>query len=122
MDSDSKRMLKLPIRKKLDTFFFFCKARLKQEIGGHHRILRETIEVPHMDDGKVFFERGTKPSFGKPTLEGHLASLKTRFGSSPGTGILAFGPPAGSFAVTRSNASSHSLFLFSRSLRRSQFV
>jgi hypothetical protein len=83
MDADNKRMLKFPIRKKLDPFFLFCKARLNQEIGVHHRILRETIEVPHMDDGEVSFKRGTKPSLGKPTLEGHLTSLKTCLGSSP---------------------------------------
>lgn len=122
MDADNKRMLKFPIRKKLDPFLFFCKAGLNQKIGVHHCILRETIEISYMDDGKVFFKKGTKPSFWKPTLKRHLTSLKTRLGSSPGTGILAFGPLTGRFAMAGSNASSHPLFLFSRSFRRSQLV
>jgi hypothetical protein len=66
-----------------------------------------------MDDGKVFFKRGTKPSFGKASLEGHLTSLKTRFGSSSGTGILTLRSSAGSFAMAGSNASAHPFSLFS---------
>jgi hypothetical protein len=122
MDTDGQRMLKFPIREKLDRFLFFKKARLKQEIGFHHRIFREAIEVSHMNDGKVFFKRGTKPSFGKASLERHLASLKTRFGSSPGTGILTFGSPAGCFAMARSNSSAHSFPLSSCSFRRIQLI
>jgi len=71
-----------------------------------------------MDDGKLFFKRGMKPSFRKTPLNGHLTSLKPGFGASPGAGILTFGAFAGGFAMAGPNASPHSFDLFSRSFRR----
>jgi len=99
MDTDGQGVLKLSIGKKLHRFFSLQKAGLDQEMGFHHRIFREAIEVSHVDDGKVFPKRRTKSPFRKASLKGHLASLKAGFGSSAGTGILAFVAFAGCFAV-----------------------
>jgi hypothetical protein len=122
MDADGQGMLKLSIREKLHRFFLFEKARLDEEMGFHHRIFGEAIEVSHVDDRKVFLERGAKPPFRKASLKRHLTSLKARFGSPAGTGILTFGPLAGCFAMAGSNASPHSLGLSSRSFRRAQLI
>jgi hypothetical protein len=118
MDTNGQGMLKLPIGKKLDRFLSFKKTGLKEEIGFDHRILREAIEVSHVDDGKVFLKRGTKPPFGKASLNRHLTSLKARLDSSSGTGFLAFGAFAGRFAMAGSNPSAHTFSLFSCSFRR----
>jgi hypothetical protein len=95
---------------------------LDEEKGVHHRIFGEAIEVSHVDDGKAFFKRGTKPPFRKATLKRHLASLEARFGPSAGTGILTFGSFAGCFAMAGSDASPHSFNLLSRSFRRAQLI
>jgi hypothetical protein len=122
MDADGQRMLKLSIGEKLHRLFILEQARLDEETGFHHRIFREAIEVSHVDDDKASSKRGTKPPFRKASLKRHLTSLKARFGSSPGTGILTLVAFAGCFAVARSNASPHSFGLFSRSFRRAQLI
>jgi hypothetical protein len=122
MDTDSQGMLKLAISEELDGLFLLQKAGLKQQIGFHDSVFWKTIEISHMDDGKVFLKWRTKPSLGKPALEGHLTALKTCFGPSPRTRILPFGSPAGRLAMSGSNPSAHSLSFFSCSFRRFQFI
>jgi hypothetical protein len=122
MDTDGQGMLQFPTSEKLYRFLPFEKAGLKQKFGLHHRLFRETIEISHMNDGKVFFKGGMKSSFGKASLEGHLASLETRLGSSSGTGILALGSPTGRFAMAGPNPSPHPLMFFPRSLWRFQLI
>jgi hypothetical protein len=82
-------MLKLSVREKLHRFFLFEKARLDEELRFHHCILREAIEVSHMNDGNLFLKRGMKPPLRKTPLNRHLTSLKPRFRTSSGAGILA---------------------------------
>jgi hypothetical protein len=122
MDADGQRMLKLPISEELYRSLLFKEPGLKQEIGFNHRFFRKAIEISHMDNGKLFFKGRMKSSFGKASLKGHLTSLETRLGSSSGTGILAFGSPAGRFAMAGSNSSPHPLMFFSRSHWRFQLI
>jgi hypothetical protein len=121
MNADGQRVLKFPIGEKLYRPPLFQKARLEQEVGFHHGISWETIEISNMDDLKVFFKWVTKPPFGKASLEGHLPSLKTGLGPSAGTGVLTFGASAGRLAMPRPNPSSHPFPLLPCSLRRFQF-
>jgi len=122
VDANGQGMLKFSIREKFHRFFLFEKARLDKEIGFHHRIFREPIEVSYVDDGEVFLERGTKSPLRKPPLKRHLTSLKARFGSPAGTGILAFVALAGCLAMAGPNASPHSFALFCGSSRRTQLI
>jgi hypothetical protein len=75
-----------------------------------------------VDDGEVFLERGTKPPLRKPPLKRHLTSLKARFGSPAGTGILAFVAFASCFPVAGPNAPPHSFALFCGSCRWTQLI
>jgi hypothetical protein len=108
-------MLKLSVGEKLYRFFFFQKTRLDEELGFHDGILREAIQVSHMDDGKLFFKGRMKTPLRKTPLNWHLASFEPGFGASSGTGILTFVAFAGCFAMAGSRASPHSFGLFSRS-------
>jgi hypothetical protein len=111
-------MLELSVREKLHRFFLSEEAGLDEELGFHHRILREAIEVSHVDDGKLFLKRRMKSPFRKATLNWHLTSLEPGFGTSSGTGILTLMAFAGCFAMAGSSASPDSFNLPSRSFRR----
>jgi hypothetical protein len=106
-------MLEFPVREEFDDLSFFTQTGCGQEIGFNHRILLETIEVSEMDDGHLFPERVPESPFRKPSLKGHLASLKTCLRPSAGTGILALMSLAGGLSVTGPNSPSHSLSLLS---------
>jgi hypothetical protein len=117
MDTNDQWVLELPIREKLYQISLLAKkARLEQEFGFHHGISWETIEVSHMEDGKFFFKRRTKTSFGNPSLKGHLPSLKTSLRPPTGSSILALASSAGCLAMSRTNPPSHTFPFFSRSL------
>ena len=107
MDSNGQGMLKLSVREKLDFFPSFSnESGLQKELRLYDAVLRETIEIPDMEEGVMFLEEGAESSLRKAPLERHLSSLKTGLGSSSGPSILAFGSVASRLPVTRSDPSS----------------
>jgi hypothetical protein len=106
-------MLKRSIGEKFNPFPLFAQTGCGQEIGINDCILLETIEVSEMDDGDLFPEGIAEPSFRKPSLKGHLPSLKTRFCSSAGAGILALMAFASGLSMTGPWPPSHAFSLFS---------
>ena len=81
-------MLEFPVGEKLYHLPFFQKAGLEQEIGFHHGISRETIEVSDMDDVQRFPEMGDEIPFWEGVFEGasalpqNLPSFPCRHGHS----------------------------------------
>src|SRR4030067_225411 len=110
-------MLESSVGEKLDDLSLFTQTGCGQEIGLHHCILFETVEISEMENGHFFPERIPESPFGKPSLKRHLASLKACLRPSAGTGILALVSLAGGLSVTGPGSPSHSFPLLSCSLR-----